>query len=137
MSIEKQAMCLLKMEKPKHRGVRVEAHWPGLCAFAAANWKHLKMPRLPSLLEYPVLCACSLSRVRLFATPWTVGRQAPLSMEFSRQERWSGLPCPPSLGTIISYRCTQAVSQVLWATWKRKRGTKYTHLTASNYSAPS
>ena len=28
-------------------------------------------------------------------TPWTVARQAPLSMEFSRQEYWSGLPCPP------------------------------------------
>ena len=35
------------------------------------------------------------SRVRLFATLWTVARQAPLSMGFSRQEYWSGLPCPP------------------------------------------
>ena len=34
----------------------------------------------------------SLSRVRLFATPWAVARQAPLSMGFSRQEYWSGLP---------------------------------------------
>ena len=31
---------------------------------------------------------------RLFATAWTVGRQAPLSVEFSRQEYWSGLPFP-------------------------------------------
>ena len=31
-------------------------------------------------------------RVWLFVTPWTVARQAPLSMEFSRQEYWSGLP---------------------------------------------
>ena len=38
----------------------------------------------------------SLSRVRLFATPWTVAYQAPLSMEFSRQEYWSGLPFPSS-----------------------------------------
>ena len=38
---------------------------------------------------------CSLSRVRLIATPWTAAYQAPLSMEFSRQEYWSGLPCPP------------------------------------------
>ena len=41
--------------------------------------------------------ACMLSRfsrVRLFATPWTVACQAPLSMEFSRQEYWSGLPFP-------------------------------------------
>ena len=35
-----------------------------------------------------------LSCVQLFATPWTVACQAPLSMGFSRQEYWSGLPCP-------------------------------------------
>ena len=34
----------------------------------------------------------SLSRVRLFAIPWTVAHQAPQSIEFSRQEYWSGLP---------------------------------------------
>ena len=36
----------------------------------------------------------SLSRVPLFATPWTVAYQAPPSMGFSRQECWSGLPSP-------------------------------------------
>ena len=36
----------------------------------------------------------SLSCVRLFATPWTVAYQGPLSMGFSRQEYWSGLPFP-------------------------------------------
>ena len=36
----------------------------------------------------------SLSHVRLFATPWTVAYQASLSMGFSRQEYWSGLPFP-------------------------------------------
>ena len=36
----------------------------------------------------------SLSRVQLFETPWTVAYQAPLSMGFSRQECWSGLPFP-------------------------------------------
>ena len=42
--------------------------------------------------------ACVLSRfsrVRLFATLWTVARQAPPSTGFSRQEYWSGLPFPP------------------------------------------
>ena len=41
--------------------------------------------------------ACMLShfsRVRLFVTPWTVARQPPLSMEFSRQECWSGSSFP-------------------------------------------
>ena len=43
------------------------------------------------------MCACMLghfSHVKLFAIPWTVARQAPLSRGFSRQEYWSGLPCP-------------------------------------------
>ena len=35
------------------------------------------------------------SLVQLFVTLWSVARQAPLSMGFSRQEYWSGLPCPP------------------------------------------
>ena len=46
----------------------------------------------------------SLSSVQLFETPWTISYQAPLSMEFSRQEYWSGLPFPspgdlPNTGT--------------------------------------
>ena len=45
-----------------------------------------------------VLCMCVLSHfshTRLFVTLWTVAHQAPLSMGFSRQEDWGGLPCPP------------------------------------------
>ena len=38
---------------------------------------------------------CLLSNVRLFSTPWTVPSEAPLSMEFFRQEYWSGLPFTP------------------------------------------
>ena len=37
----------------------------------------------------------SFSHVQLFATPWTAACQSPLSMGFSRQPYWSGLPCPP------------------------------------------
>ena len=37
---------------------------------------------------------CVLSGIQLFATLWTVAHQPPLSMEFSRQEYWSGLPFP-------------------------------------------
>ena len=43
---------------------------------------------------YSISLVKSLSRVRLFVTPWTVAYQAPQSMEFSRQEYWSGLPFP-------------------------------------------
>ena len=35
------------------------------------------------------------SHAHLFATPWTIARQVPLSMGFSRQEYWSELLCPP------------------------------------------
>ena len=43
------------------------------------------------------VCACVMSHpshVQLFTTLWTVAHQAPLSMGFSRQKYWSGLPCP-------------------------------------------
>ena len=56
---------------------------------------------------------CLLSHVRLFAIPWTIlyiAHQAPLSMEFSKQEYWSGLPFPPpgdlpdsGIGPAVSY----------------------------------
>ena len=36
-----------------------------------------------------------VAHVRLFVAPWTAARQAPLSMEFSKQECWNVLPCPP------------------------------------------
>ena len=47
------------------------------------------------LLLVAMLLLSRFSRVRLFATPWTVTCQAPLSMGFSRLEYWNGLLCPP------------------------------------------
>ena len=52
-------------------------------------------------LDLAWCCVQLLSHVQLFATPWTAALQAPLSMGFSRQEYWSGLPCPP-LGDLPS-----------------------------------
>ena len=49
---------------------------------------------LKSLLMKVKVKVKSLSHVQLFATPWTVACQAPLSMGFSRQEYWNGLPVP-------------------------------------------
>ena len=46
------------------------------------------------LLVHPCMHAHRFSRVLLFETLWTIAHQAPLSMGFSRQEYWSGLPCP-------------------------------------------
>ena len=53
-----------------------------------------------------------LSRVRLFATPWTVAYQAPRSMGFSRQEYWSGLPFP-SPGDLITAAKKNLISMLL------------------------
>ena len=44
-------------------------------------------------IHVPV-CACVLSHVQAFVTPWTIACQASLSMNFPRQEYWSGLPFP-------------------------------------------
>ena len=41
-----------------------------------------------------IVCVCVFSCVQLFVTPWTVDHQVPLSMEFSRQAHWTGLPFP-------------------------------------------
>ena len=74
------------------------------------------------------MCACMLShfnRVQLFATPWTVGHKAPLSMGFSRQEYWSGFPGPlpgdlPDLG--IKYLMCPLAGEFFTAkaTWEPK-----------------
>ena len=58
----------------------IAAIWAALLFFGNAS-------SLPYVLSH-------LSHVRLFVTPWTVAYQAPLSMGFSRQEHWSGLPFP-------------------------------------------
>ena len=47
------------------------------------------------MIDETDICVQSLSHVQLFVTP-TVTCQPPLSMEFSRQEHWSGLPFPPA-----------------------------------------
>ena len=65
---------------------------PSLQNFEEINFCCLYVP--PSLWYF--VCVLShFSHVRLFETPWTVACQAPLSLEFFRQEYWSGLPFPP------------------------------------------
>ena len=46
-------------------------------------------------METSVCMLSRFSHVQLFLTPWYAAHQAPLPMGFSRQEYWSGLPCPP------------------------------------------
>ena len=62
----------------------------------------------------------SLSRVRLFTTPWTAAHQTPSSMGFSRQEYWSGLPLPsPRVNTKDVQNQTKLVYDLIisWRTF--------------------
>ena len=58
-----------------------------------SQW-HVSSCTVCHFLPWPVSEYKLLSHVQFFATPWTVACQSPLSMGFSRQEYWSGLPCP-------------------------------------------
>ena len=64
-----------------------------MVAGATTREKYLYPNRNSTISFRPHLCC--VSRARLFVTPWTVARQAPLSMGSSRQESWGGLPFPP------------------------------------------
>ena len=79
------------------------------------NWAQepLRSPLVPSSIS--VWWWKSLRRVRLFASLWTIARQPPLSMGFSRQEYWSGLPFPspgdlPDPGIELGFSALQAES---------------------------
>ena len=71
---------------------RVRRSPTGTAKGCRPQWKLLHLSPLR------VCVAEMLSRVRLFATPWTVAHQAPLSMGFCRQDHWSGLPFPSPWG---------------------------------------
>ena len=57
--------------------------------------EHVSEKRQKSQFLHHVCTLSHFSHVRLFATLWTIAFQAPLSMGFSRQEYYTGLPCPP------------------------------------------
>ena len=76
----------------------------------------------------PLIKVKLLIRVQLFATPWTVAYQVPLSMGFSRQEYWSGLPFPSPLPLIkplinsitldkLLYLSESQISNFIWLKW--------------------
>ena len=95
------------------------------CTFAAVKWVSARD------LIYRVSEVKSLSRVRLFVTPWTVAYQAPPSMRFSRQEYWSGLPFPspgdlPDSGIETGFPVFQADASI--------QSSDYNYGTALQYS---
>ena len=95
MAMRSSPHCPTFSPDPHHTTTQGPAHTPSL-------W-NLPQFRLPSFykmalaLEFSVR-ACKqshFSHVQLFANPWTLAHQAPLSMGFSGQEHWSGLLCLP------------------------------------------
>ena len=76
------------------------------------SWRLLDYVTLTDLSPAAAVLSCSVMSDYL-VTPWTVARQAPLSMGFPRQECWSGLPCPPpgdlpDPGTVSPVSCALA-----------------------------
>ena len=98
--------CTIACQAPLSTGFSRQEYWSGL-PFPSPG--HLPYPGIkPAFLMSPALAgrfftasttweaqSISCSVMSDSATPRTVARQAPLSMGFSRQEYWSGLPCPP------------------------------------------
>ena len=96
------------------------------------NLRHMNL----CIWGFPLLCntpgslkinhaaaVCSLSSVQIFAAPWTAAHQAPLSMGFSRQDYWSGLPFPslgdlPDAGIKLIISCIGRQILYHWATWE-------------------
>ena len=92
-------------QAPFSMGFSRQEYWSGLPCPPPGDLPTLGIePRSPALQEDSLLSEIplltvkvkvkSLSHVQLFATPWTVAYQASLSMGFSKQEYWSGLPFP-------------------------------------------
>ena len=69
-----------------------------------------------------------LSRAWLFATPWTVAHQAPLSMGFSRQESWSGLPFSPP-GDLTNPGIKPAFNGRFFTVWVSREALNYSSVT--------
>ena len=128
---------------------RIHSMCPTMCymgKYSSATLQFFIKQNLPQIIAAIRMCACILSHfssVQLFATLWTVAFQVPLSMEFSRQEYWSGLSCPPP-GNLLNPRIehTSPVSPALqadlycWApggTWGYKNTyIKYNRVTNSS-----
>ena len=78
---------------------------------------------LPTCVSWVCVGTQLLSPVQLFATPGTVACPAPLSMEFSRQESWSGLPYPdqadlPNSGIKPAFLVSPASAGVFFTIWE-------------------
>ena len=82
--------CLLCYSSRASATVSLSPAWPSTCFPPSVLHRSVF-----TCMAAGVHVCCHFSHIQLFVTLWTVAHQAPLSMGFSRQERWSGLLCPP------------------------------------------
>ena len=73
---------------------KIELTWTQVLLYHNNQFDNLNGYKVTKGQDMPVVVEL-LSHVWLYVTPWTVAHYAPLSLGFSRQEYWSGLPCPP------------------------------------------
>ena len=99
----------IKVSKPNFL-ICVMKRWYLLWPYYKVTWRWNNAIIYSSALE--IVSAHVLSCIWLFVNPWTVARQAPLSMGFSRQEYWSGLPFPSSGDLPHSETCLSCISCV-------------------------
>ena len=121
--------------------VEMAAHArPGRVKDVVGALRHVSMPvaskkdikeQLSSVYPPGIVLVQWLSHVRLSETPWTAARQAPPSVEFSKQEHWTGLPCPPPGGS-SQPRDQTRISYISCIGWRvlyhwRHLGSSHTH----------
>ena len=80
----------------KHDSYLVNCHKPAGSARSDSENLNFRLPAsaIMPCQPSPIIVLSHFRHVPLFATPWTVAHQAPLSIGFSREEYWSRLPCP-------------------------------------------
>ena len=113
-----------------HGACGILVPWPGIkpesSVAKAGSLNHCTTREFPEsrflnqLFNCVCVCTCVLGYVGLFATPGLQPCQAPLSMEYSRQEYWSGLPFPTP-GDLTHVSCIPCIGRWIlyhWATWE-------------------
>ena len=90
-SVNTWKSVLCSLETAQSWGSRSASHLTSRCIC------HCRSSSISAPCPHPpwITMLSLISHVRLCVTPWTIVCKAPLSMGFSRQEYWSGLPCPP------------------------------------------
>ena len=83
----------MSVPENRHASKIISGQWAAISSFWEGRRQRKKATRARLNWSQGVCMLSHFSRVWLFATLWTVACQAPLSMGFSRQEYWSGLPC--------------------------------------------